>query len=168
MDTHHETATGGASPQEAKRAMMPAYQHQRPRIDNNDYLLPMSAMVYLDVIDDNAGQSLLSRINEIIIVSFRLFCAAYKGRRSFQESSGNSSVIDHIFVDGCLSDGVSKYEVMMNLSIFLIVFLLFVVLIWTVLLSGETIMFTLIPRIIKEIKLVLEDGIKVTWQVTIA
>ena len=29
----------------------------------------------------------------------------------FQESSGNSSVIDHIFVDGCLSDGVSKYEV---------------------------------------------------------
>ena len=65
---------------------------------------------------------------------FNLTCCADLGFNQinctyYQENSGNCSVIDHIFVDSCLSNSVCKLNTrfLMNLSICLIIFQLFVV-----------------------------------------
>jgi len=54
VEREHEATSGGGGGdrrQTAKHAVVPA-NTRRPRTDNSDYLLPMSSMAYLDIIDD--------------------------------------------------------------------------------------------------------------------
>jgi len=63
-----------------------------------------------------ASTSVGGRLFASLAEELKLTCCADLGfnqinRTYYQESSGNCSVIDHVFVDSCLSYSVSKYEI---------------------------------------------------------